>query len=60
VFQLRVYIYKNNLLQLNLTTLSNTVHSNYFFRHTNTAKLFLKLKRKLQHPQIYSSKSFAI
>jgi len=60
VFQLRVYIYISILIQPTLTTLSNTVHSNYFSRPTNTAKLFLKLKRKLQHPQIYSSKSFSI
>jgi len=59
-FQLRVYIYINILIQSTLTTLSNTVHSNYFSRPTNTAKLFLKLKTKLQYPQIYSSKSFAI
>jgi len=37
------------------STLSNTDHSNYFSRHTNTAKLFLNLKRKLQYSQIYSS-----
>jgi len=41
-----LYIYINILIQSTLTTLSNTVHSNYFSRHTNTAKFFLKLKKK--------------
>jgi len=52
--------YINILIQSTRTTLSNTFHSNYFSRHTNTAKLFLKLKTKLQYPQIYSSHPFAI
>jgi len=34
-----VYIYINILIQSTLTTLSNTVHSNYFSRPPNTAKL---------------------
>jgi len=60
VFQLCVYIYIHILTQSTLSTLSYTVHSNYFSQLTNTAKLFLKFKTKLQYPQIYSSKSFAI
>jgi len=35
-----VYIYINILIQTSLTTLSNTVHSNYFSRPTKTAKLW--------------------
>jgi len=58
VFQLRVYIYINILIQTIFITLSNTVH--YFSRPTITAKLFIKLKAKLQYPQFYSSKTFAI
>jgi len=41
-FQLRVYIYINILIQSIFTTLSNTVHSNYFSPPTITAKLFIK------------------
>jgi len=58
VFQLHLFIYVNILIQSTLTTLSNTVHSNYFSRPKTTADLFPKLK--LQYPQIYSSKSSAI
>jgi len=55
-----VYIYKNILIQSTLSTFSYTVHSNYFSRPTSTVKLFLKLKTKLQYPQMYSSNSSAI
>jgi len=53
---MRVYIYIHILIQSTVSTLSYTVHSNYFSRPTNSAKLFLKWKTKLQYPEIYSSK----
>jgi len=60
VFQLRAYIYINIVVQSTSTTISNTAHSNYFSRPKITGMLFLKLKTKLQYPQIYSSKTSAI